>query len=406
MKTFNFYVVLFAIMLVLSASCNRETHYDDEHTVAVYYFPNYHIDPRNEAHFGSGWTEWELVRQATPRFEGHIQPLVPYWGYADEADPIQMAQKIETAADHGIDVFIFDWYYYDDGLFLERALEQGFMQAPNNDQLKFCLMWANHDYINIFPYTAGTERPLMFPGIITKETWNIMTDYIIETYFKHSSYWMLDGAAYFSVYDLSKFLAIFESLEDAKAGIETFRQKTIVAGFKDLHMNAVVWGNINLITGEVVDDPASLLADLGFSSVTSYVWFHHAHQEMDYPTDTFDHFMEVYFAYAERAATANILPYFPNVTMGWDSSPRTNQQLPHSNAGYPYTSMIIGNTPEKFQEALKRSRDFMDTHLEGNKVLTINSWNEWTEGSYLEPDMIHKMQYLEAVKNVFGVPLE
>jgi hypothetical protein len=26
-----------------------------------------------------------------------------------------MAQKIAAAADHGIDAFIFDWYYYDDG---------------------------------------------------------------------------------------------------------------------------------------------------------------------------------------------------------------------------------------------------------------------------------------------------
>ena len=32
-----------------------------------------------------------------------------------------MAQKIAAAADHGINAFIFDWYYYDDGLFLERV---------------------------------------------------------------------------------------------------------------------------------------------------------------------------------------------------------------------------------------------------------------------------------------------
>ena len=28
---------------------------------AVYYFPNYHRDARNEAFHGAGWTEWELV---------------------------------------------------------------------------------------------------------------------------------------------------------------------------------------------------------------------------------------------------------------------------------------------------------------------------------------------------------
>lgn len=33
-----------------------------EYTVACYYFPNYHVDVRNEAAHGSGWTEWALVK--------------------------------------------------------------------------------------------------------------------------------------------------------------------------------------------------------------------------------------------------------------------------------------------------------------------------------------------------------
>jgi hypothetical protein len=37
------------------------------------------------------------------------------------------------------------------------------------------------------------------------------------------------------------------------------------------------------------------------------------------------------------------------------------------------------------------------------KILTINAWNEWTEGSYLEPDTEFGMGYLEAVRNVFGI---
>ena len=63
---------------------------------AVYYFPNYHADPRNEAVHGKGWTEWELMKQAHPRFEGHDQPKIPLWGYEDEADPAVMARKIDS----------------------------------------------------------------------------------------------------------------------------------------------------------------------------------------------------------------------------------------------------------------------------------------------------------------------
>ena len=38
----------------------------------------------------------------------------------------------------------------------------------------------------------------------------------------------------------------------------------------------------------------------------------------------------------------------------------------------------------------------------GPRILNINCWNEWTEGSYLEPDTVHGMKYLEAVRDVFG----
>ena len=41
-------------------------------------------------------------------------------------------------------------------------------------------------------------------------------------------------------------------------------------------------------------------------------------------------------------------------------------------------------------------------HPAGPRILNINSWNEWTEGSYLEPDMVHGLKYLEAVRDVLG----
>lgn len=220
---------------VNSGNTKKEKKYE----VAVYYFPNYHLDKRNEKYFGKGWTEWKLVKEATPRFQGHQQPKVPLWGYTDEANPKQMAQKIKAAASHGIDAFIFDWYYYDDGPFLERGLEEGFMKAANNKLLKFGIMWANHDYNDIFPYTVGKEPKLLYPGKITPQTWDKMTDYIIEKYFKNSAYWLIDGAPYFSIYDLSKFIEIFGTLEGAAKGLEDFREKTKAAGFKDLNINAV-----------------------------------------------------------------------------------------------------------------------------------------------------------------------
>ena len=35
-------------------------------------------------------------------------------------------------------------------------------------------------------------------------------------------------------------------------------------------------------------------------------------------------------------------------------------------------------------------------------MITINSWNEWTETSYLLPDNLYGYGYLEACKRVFS----
>ena len=62
---------------------------------------------------------------------------------------------------------------------------------------------------------------------------------------------------------------------------------------------------------------------------------------------------------------------------------------------------VRGNTPEAFEEALRRAKAYVDTRPDLHPLITINSWNEWTETSYLQPDNIYGYGYLEAVKRVF-----
>ena len=151
-----------AFLVAAAASDAGPTHVD----VAAYYFPGYHADPRIDARKGKGWTEWDLTRAAKPRFEGHDQPRVPAWGYEDESDPTAMAKKIAAAADNGLDAFIFDWYWYEDKPYLNRALDDGFLKARNRGRLKFALMWANHDWLDCMPATEGKPLPLIYTGAV------------------------------------------------------------------------------------------------------------------------------------------------------------------------------------------------------------------------------------------------
>ena len=374
-----------------------------EYQVAVYYFPQYHPDPRNDAWHGVGWTEWELVKRATPRFPDHQQPRVPLWGYEDESMPEIAAKKIAAAADHAVDALIFDWYWYEDGPFLNRCLEQGFMRAENMERIKFGLMWANHDWLDIHPWKRSTPPYTLLRGTVSRSAFDAATDHIIQCYFAHPSYWRVDGGLYFSIYELMRLVQGLGGIDATRAALVDFRQRTRAAGLGELHLNAVVWG-VQLLPGETaIRDPNEMLDRLGLDSVTSYVWVHHTR---------LDTFPDVdYMGYAERAMadwpkfTEEFrLPYWPNVTMGWDSSPRTVQSDGFEEVGYPYTPVLTGNTPLAFRAVLQRAKIFLDRRTSQSKILTINAWNEWTEGSYLEPDTVYGMAYLEAIRAVFGGP--
>lgn len=370
-------------------------------TVASYYFGNYHPgDPRNVASKGEGWSEWDLVKAAKPRFPGHQQPKVPLWGYADESDPAAMEQKIAAAADHGIDAFIFDWYYYNDGPFLDRPIDIGFLKAKNNARIKFAFMWANHDWLEIHPYRRGAAREVLYPGTVTPENFGKICDHVIRSYFTHPSYWRIDGRPYFSFYELTKLMDGFGSVPATRAALDQFRAKAVAAGLPGIHLNAVVWGRPILPGEKKPADAAQLVKDLGFDSVTSYVWIHHVMlPKLETP---YDEVRDAYFRYWNEAERTFSLPYYPNVTMGWDSSPRAHQDDEFGNFGYPFTNTIAGNTPERFREALAMTKRRLLAKPGGPRILNINCWNEWTEGSYLEPDTIHGMKYLEAVRDVFG----
>jgi hypothetical protein len=371
--------------------------------VASYYFGQYHPnDPRNAETKGLGWSEWELLKAAKPRFPGHQQPKVPLWGYQDESDPQVMARKIAAAAEHGIAAFIFDWYYYDDGPFLDRTVNEGFLKATNNARLNFAFMWANHDWQgNLFPYKKGEPRKIIYPGKVSPAGFARIGDHVIKDYFLRDNYWRIDGKPYFSFYDLSALLESFGSVETTRTALDGFRAKARVAGLPGLHLNAVAWGQPVLPGGKQPVDSAKLVQDLGFDSVTSYVWVHHA--GLPHQATAYDAVRDEYFAYWDRALKTFNVPYFPNITMGWDPSPRCDQRDTLDNSGYPFTHTIKDNTPDRFRMALLMAKNRLWDQKSGPRVLNINCWNEWTEGSYLEPDTVNGMKYLEAVRDVFGI---
>ena len=129
-----------------------------KYDVAAIIWPAYTGDePRTRIFWPEGYGEWQTVKAVKPKFEGHVWPRKPLWGYVNEADPYVMEMQIEAATSHGVNVFIYDWYWYDNRPFLEQCLDNGFLKARNKDKMKFYLMWANHTATST---ELLTERPL------------------------------------------------------------------------------------------------------------------------------------------------------------------------------------------------------------------------------------------------------
>lgn len=374
----------------------------NNYEIAAYYFPQYHADARNEHWHGKGWTEWELVKAAKPRFSGHRQPVVPTWGYFDEAAPEWASREIELASNHGITCFLYDWYWYEDGPFLEAALNKGFLKADNTQDLRFGLMWANHNWRNIHPVPFTNNPELLMPGKISGAAFERMSDYIIQHYLTQPNYLKIDGAPYFSIYELGTFIEGVGGLDRARDVLNKFRAKVKSLGFADLHLNAVLWGFAVLPDEIKLENPLEIVEKLGFSSIGSYVWVHHFDlDKADFPKSSYETAARANFALWEDYARNSCLPYYPNVTVGWDASPRTVQTDTFAQRGYPWQAILDNNTPQNFKLALEKAKSFADRNLIGSKVITLNAWNEWTEGSFLLPDTRQGTAYLEKIREVF-----
>jgi hypothetical protein len=262
-------------------------------------------------------------------------------------------------------------------------------------------MWANHDWYDIQPAKRHGEQKLLYPGAVTRAVFDHITDTVIERYFKHPSYWKIDGRPYFSIYEFAMFVRGLGGEEAARAALENFRRKTRAAGLPDLHLNAVMWGVKILTSKESLQDPGQMLRHLGVDSVSSYVWIHDV-KLPEFPATDYEWVLAQVEKEWRKARDQYAIPYHPNVTMGWDSSPRTIQSDVFAPLQYPYMATLRNNTPANFKRALQRAKAFLDERRDGPRILSINAWNEWTEGSYLEPDTIQRLAYLNAIKEVFS----
>ena len=368
--------------------------------IAAFVWPSYTGDePRTRIFWPDGIGEWQTVKGMTDKgYEGCRWPRVPLWGYENEADSAVMEKQIDCAVSYGVNVFVYDWYWYDNRPFLENCLNDGFLKAKNNDKMKFCLMWANHDANHLWDKRNSDKdlSTVIWSGVVTPKIFSEICDRTIEKYFKKGNYYCIDGCPVYMIFDIDNFIRSFGTSDECKKGIEEFRQKTIDAGFKGLHLQFVHWRNrvFNWLSEEDSQKgvTSSQMYDfLGADSVTSYNWGCSTDLDGEY-TDVTENYLN-----AIKGECENLnIPFYPNISVGWDNNVRFNDFVP---------GVVVNNTPESFRAACEKIKGFADASIENGVMkapfITVNSWNEWTETSYLEPDDLYGYGYLEEIKKVF-----
>ena len=405
MKTLTAVVCLVGLSSCFAAGIGAESREPREKKVEVMcvYYPHWHRYPKGDEWFGTNaWKEgeWEFVKTARPRFPGHKWPMKPLPGYLSGKDPQDVETEIALASNAGIDIFLYDYYYYDGQITQQEAIEEGFLKAKNRNLMKFALMWCYHQRTHSFRDKLGEKKRLLMGRKFVPEELVGLIDYSIAHYFRAPEYWRKDGKLFFSVYNAMDFIGKLGE-EGARRAIAEARAHVRAAGLGELEMNAQ----------NVPPDRVAQCQAVGFDSVTHYGYntfsLTGAYQAYKEGQRLFDYgqirepLRKRGEAYADKP-----LPYYPVVPSGWDSSARCDprEPFPWRKVGdgapsYPYCGIFTNVTPETFECCLRDAKALAERT---SGVVYINGWNEYTEGTYLLPTVRDGDAMLRAVGRVFG----
>ncbi len=365
-----------------------------QYDVAAYIWPSYHYEPRVEHFWPEKDGEWYTVRRATPRFPGHDMPRIPLLGYQDEADPAVMREHVELAREHGINVFIMDWYWYENAPCFERQLNEGLIPALEGTDSRFYLMWANHDVDTLWNMHEDThwDRPRknLWSGQVSRQVLQPMFERIISRYLGHDNYYRINENPVFSIFDYPNLVAGLGGAEPTADAFAWMRRRCEKSGLNGLDIQAIARLSAGVEAGATLEagTEADIARVLGFDSATGYQFCQDAGQNGDY------------LLWADKSIgnwpkyESTYKNYYPHVSIGWDNT--------HRNPGFGEETVVSKATPHAFEACLWKARQYLDARPEQTPLITVNSWNEWTEGSYLLPDMRRGYRYLQAVRNVFG----
>lgn len=323
---------------------------------------------------GGGFTEWTTVRGAKPLFEGHSQPVSPLNdNYYDLMDKNVMRWQADLMHEYGVDGQLFYHYWFgNDKKILEKPAEN--LLKWKDIDMPFCFFWVNQTWARTWSTIKNAAAWTELYGLDEKNDNGIL---MLQTYGgsdewkKHYRYlekFFLDSR-YIKV-DNKPVLGIYEAFDIPCLGnmLDLWDRMAKKSGFNGIYLI----GN-------------------DFKQSDEFVF-----NELLYGRTVCD-FIEpnkkspAVYNYDNVWRTILSFKVAPNTTkiafVNYDDTPR------HGREG-----MLFSNgSPEKFKSYLEKL--LIQNSDNGCNFTIVCAWNEWGEGSYLEPDSKNGYKYLEAVQS-------
>ena len=345
----------------------------------AFYLPQYHPIPENDDWWGKGFTDWTNVSKAAPNFVGHYQPHIPAeLGFYDLRVQEVQQRQVELAKKFGLQGFCFYYYWFNGKRLLKLPLEQ-YIRNPKID-FPFCLCWANENWTRTWD---GLDNEVLIAQNYSPES---DLDFIkdIIPYLTHERYIRINGLPVLLVYRP-------QSLPDPAITVKSWRTYYKDAGLGDLFLVAVQSGRII--------DPRSM----GFDAATEFPphgipFLPQINSQLKITNPDFDGMVFDYQHVANQMSTKESPAYklFKAVVTGWDNTPRKQDH-----------AMIFHNSsPQIYHSWLSSAINYMlDNAPKEERLVFINAWNEWAEGTYLEPDRKFGYAYLDATARALNPAL-
>ncbi|UXN58951.1 glycoside hydrolase family 99-like domain-containing protein [Phyllobacterium zundukense] len=345
------------------------------------YLPQFHPIPENDRVWGKGFTEWTNVTRAQPQCKYHRQPKLPSeLGFYDLRLPEIREQQASLAKAYGISAFCYYYYWFNGRKVLETPLES-VLRAGQPD-FPFMICWANEPWSRNWD---GLSKETIIPQTY-EDGWELKFAADILPLLQDDRYLRISGKRCVAIYRV-------QHIPNAKLALEKLRAELLRNRITDVQ---IIGGWLRLgDDAELPDNPSDLGLDGYFEFPPHNI---PTAPETTRSIETGDSINGYNYNYTVDAAVDAMSEQrgpkrYRGVTMGWDNTARRGKDA----------HIFLGASPASFRRWLRATvLQIMNEKPVAEDAVFVNAWNEWAEGTYLEPDQTFGRGWLEAVSSAIG----